>query len=109
RGIAAKLVAGTLALLVLTIVAAFAADHVLGSVVTSGASIDGVRVPAGTSLVSPAVIQTREEAAVVHLLGGRVLSVEPATVAHLELKNGVCEVTVDEGAVRYLDQNGKSA
>jgi hypothetical protein len=102
-------IGAAIALLALTAGAALAAGAVLGSVVTNGANIDGVSVPSGTSLMSPARIQTGVETAIVHLRGGRVLAVDPATIARLELKNGATQVTVERGAVRYIDPSGRQA
>jgi hypothetical protein len=59
--------------------------------------------------MSPARIQTGVEAAVVHLRGGRVLAVDPATTALLELRNGLTQVTVERGAIRYVDPSGRLA
>jgi hypothetical protein len=98
-----------IAVLLFTAATTLADGTVLGSLVTGGATVDGVSVPAGTSLLSPARIETGVQAAVLHLRNGRVLAADPATVARLEIKNGMYQVWVDRGAVRYVDRSGREA
>jgi hypothetical protein len=87
-----------------------AADKNLGLVVTGDVKVDGAKVAAGTTLLSPAVIETGEQGAVVHLSNGRVLSIEPASTAHLELtRPGVVQITVDRGNLMYRNQSGQLA
>jgi hypothetical protein len=87
---------------------AFAAGINIGFVTTTGASIDGAKVPAGTALLSPAVVETADRAAIVHLSSGGLVAVEPTSAAHLQLNDaGELELTVDKGSVRYRGDDGE--
>jgi hypothetical protein len=97
------------AVLALAAATAFAEGTLLGSLVRGKANVDGVSAPTGTSLLSPAQIETGVEAAVVHLRNGRVLAVDPATLARFEMNNGLYRVSVERGSVHYVDGNGKLA
>ena len=85
-----------------------AAGEAVGRITSVGASLDGVKVPSGTTLLSPALVVTAEQMAIVHLPGGNVVNLAPQTTAHVEsLDRGLIGISVDEGSVVYLSDSGK--
>lgn len=96
----------TLAVLALVAAPVLAATTV-GQVVGDGATLDGVAVPSGTTLLSPSAVQTAEEPVILHLRNGQALTVDPETSTELEsVDNGEIRLTVDRGAVALREPSG---
>ena len=98
-------VAGALVLCASPGVAAIA----IGQTATAGAKVDGVQVPSGTTLLSPARVETGATQAVVHLSNGRVLAFSEATDAMVESVGGDVRLDVRSGNVAYTDSSGEVA
>jgi hypothetical protein len=98
-------VAGVLALSASPGVAAIA----IGQTATAGAKVDGVQVPSGTTLLSPARVETGTSPAVLHLSNGRVLAFSEATDAMVESVGGDVRLNVLSGNVAYTDGSGEVA
>ncbi len=98
-------VAGVLALCASPGVAAIA----IGQTATAGAKVDGVQVPSGTTLLSPARVETGTSPAVVHLSNGRVLAFSEETDAMVESVGGDVRLDVRSGSVAYTDGSGEVA
>ncbi|HVS02855.1 MAG TPA: hypothetical protein VMT16_08805 [Thermoanaerobaculia bacterium] len=89
--------------------AAVAAVEVgVGQVGARGAEINGDAVPAGTTLVSPSLVRTSGEAALVHFDNGTAVVVAPSSRAYIERAGGdLVRVAVLEGSVAYRDHRGE--
>lgn len=79
----------------------------VGSAATAGTRVDGVAVPVGTTLLSPARIETGVRPAVVHLSNGRTLALDPHTTARLESSNGLLHLAVEAGGVAFATSDGE--
>ena len=79
----------------------------VGQTATVGAKVDGLRVPSGTTLLSPALIETGDTPAVVHLSSGQVLALAQQTSAVVSDVDGGLQVQVQAGNVAYSDQSGE--
>jgi hypothetical protein len=91
--------------MVLTIQPALAAV-VVGQTASADAKVDGVGVPSGTTLISPAVVETGEKPAVIHLDYGEVVAIGPQTTAVIaSVDNGV-QLAVQRGNVAYTNSAG---
>lgn len=99
------MVAGALALCAAPGLGAIA----VGQTATAGAKVDGVLVPSGTTLLSPARVETGASPAVVHLSNGRVLAFSEETDAMVESVGGDVRLDVRSGNVVYTDDSGEVA
>lgn len=80
----------------------------LGQVASPGAAVDGVPVPAGTTLLSPAQVDTKERPAILHLTNGRALAVDRNSSVRLESSSpNEVRLTVDAGAVSFRETSGE--
>lgn len=79
----------------------------IGQTATAGAKVDGVRVPSGTTLLSPARVETGVTPAIVHLSNGRVLAFSEETDAMVESIGGDVRLAVRSGNVAYSDSSGE--
>ncbi|MGB6995287.1 MAG: hypothetical protein WBG00_18840 [Thermoanaerobaculia bacterium] len=85
-----------------------AAAEVVGQTATSGTRVDGIQVPSGTTLLSPALVETGTTPAVIHLSDGRVLAFDQEAAAVVEsTERGTVEVTVQSGRIAYGDDSGE--
>jgi hypothetical protein len=87
--------------------AAFAGPSVLGQVLTDDVLVDGIRVPAGTTLYSPSVVSTDAGSAVVQLAISQVLTIAENTTATIEQAEDGVAVAVQSGSVSFLDRAGR--
>jgi len=82
---------------------------VVGQTASAETSVDGIRVPSGTTLISPAVVETGDSGAVIHLSNGEVVAMAPQTTAVVaSVDNGV-QLAVQQGNVAYTDNAGAMA
>ncbi|HUF79242.1 MAG TPA: hypothetical protein VMR44_10030 [Thermoanaerobaculia bacterium] len=80
----------------------------LGQVVSPGAAVDGVPVPSGTTLLSPAQVDTKGRQAILHLTNGRALAVDRNSSVRLESSSpNEVRLTVDAGAVSFRETSGE--
>ena len=85
-----------------------AAAEVVGQTATSGTRVDGIQVPSGTTLLSPALVEAGSAPAVVHLSDGRVVAFDQEAAALVESTDtGTVEVTVQSGRIAYGDDSGE--
>ena len=81
----------------------------VGQTASADAKVDGIQVPSGTTLVSPALIETGNSGAVIHLSNGEVVAMAPQTTAVVaSVENGV-QLAVQQGNVAYTDNAGAMA
>lgn len=109
RILSRPLVPALVACLLLSLGSASAArgNTVLGQTSSMDVIVDGSRVPSGTTLLSPSVLETRSQPARVLLAQGQVLGLEKETRVHLETTPwGDVEVVVDGGAVAAQNAAG---
>ncbi|HEV8632299.1 MAG TPA: hypothetical protein VGV61_18440, partial [Thermoanaerobaculia bacterium] len=75
--------------------------------VGEGVQLDGIAVPAGTTLLSPATVRSGEQASLVHLGNGSGLVLAPRSQARLERAAGAqVRVAVLAGSVAYRNGGG---
>lgn len=79
----------------------------LGQTASADTRVDGVWVPPGTTLLSPAVVETRDAPAILHLGTGDVLAVAPQSSAVLEDEQGSIRLVVQKGRVAYTSTTGE--
>jgi len=78
----------------------------VGQTASARVTVDGTRVPSGTTLISPAVVETGDSGAVVHLNNGEVVAIAPQTTAVVaSVGNGV-RLAVQKGNVAYTNNAG---
>ena len=95
------------ALLALTFAVASTATSPVGQVVSAQATIDGVKVPSGTTLVSSSVVEAGTEAAVLRLLDGTLVGLDRQSSARLEARaTGGVEIAALAGDVAYRESDG---
>jgi hypothetical protein len=71
--------------------------------------VDGEAVPSGTTLFNPTTVAAIEERAAVHLVGGRLLHLQPETEVRIErLPWGAVRLEVSRGIVTYLDERSET-
>ena len=82
---------------------------VLGQVALNEARVDGALVPAGTTVLSPSLIETGRYASTVHLTNGQTVSLGPNSSAYLEagLEGGI-ELAARRGRVQIGDRRGET-
>jgi hypothetical protein len=87
---------------------ASAGSSIVGQTANAGVRLDGVQVPSGTTLISPAVVRTGDSAAIIHLRNGSVVAVLPRSIAHFEADgSGMVMLAVEAGEVAYADLLGE--
>ena len=86
-----------------------AAAVAVGQTASTGTKVDGLRVPSGTTLLSPALVETDSAPAVVHLSNGQVLAFDQQTSAVVTDTDGDVQVDVRAGRVAYSDEDGEVA
>ena len=78
----------------------------VGQTASADATVDGIRVPSGTTLISPAVVETGDTGAVLHLSNGEVVAMAPQSTALVaSVDNGV-QLAVQKGNVAYTNSSG---
>lgn len=78
----------------------------VGQTASADTKVDGVRVPSGTTLISPAVVETGNIGAVIHLSGGEAVALAPDSAALVaSVENGV-QLAVQRGNVAYTNNAG---
>ncbi|MGB5753511.1 MAG: hypothetical protein WBN87_11670, partial [Thermoanaerobaculia bacterium] len=80
----------------------------VGQTASADARVDGIRVPSGTTLISPAVVETGDEAAILHLSNGEVVAVAPHSTAVLASVDSGIQLAVERGNVAYTNNDGAS-
>lgn len=81
---------------------------IVGQVVSAEAWLDGVAVPSGTTMLSPAEVRTGANPAILHLADGSVMALLPESAAELVVTaSGRLELTVAAGTVAYADEGGQ--
>jgi len=78
----------------------------VGQTASADARVDGIRVPSGTTLISPAVVETGDKAAVLHLSNGEVVAVAPNSTAVLASEDSGIRLAVERGNVAYTNNAG---
>ncbi len=86
--------------------ALFAAVPV-GQIASAGGRIDGIPVPAGTTLLSPAHVAAGEAPAIVHLRNGQTLAMEPGASALVRDSGGGVAVEVQSGRLAVRGGSGE--
>ena len=81
----------------------------VGQTASADARVDGIRVPSGTTLISPAVVETGDSVAVLHLSNGEVVAVAPQSTAVVASVDGGVQLAVQKGNVAYTDGAGAMA
>jgi hypothetical protein len=79
----------------------------IGQTASSDLLVDGVRVPSGTTLLSPSVVETGDSPAVLHLSTGGVIAVAPQSSALLAGDDAGVRLAVQEGRVAYTSKTGQ--
>lgn len=78
----------------------------VGQTASADATVDGVRVPSGTTLISPAVVETGDNAAVLHLSNGEVVALAPQSTAVVASADDGIQLSVERGNVAYTNNEG---
>ena len=81
----------------------------VGQTASAHAVVDGIRVPSGTTLISPAVVETGNSGAVLHLANGEVIAVAPETTAIVASEESGIRLAVQRGNVAYTTADGSMA
>lgn len=85
----------------------------VGQTASADAKVDGIRVPSGTTLLSPTLVATGDAPAVLHIGTGEVVTMAPRSSAvlasidegvQLAVQSGRVAYTSDSGEVEYLSQ-----
>jgi len=81
---------------------------VLGQLASNGATLDGITVPSGTTILDPSTIATGDDPAVIHLINGSVLAMAPHSKASFSGESGgKTTLAVETGEVILRDQAGE--
>ena len=88
---------------------AIVGDGVMGQIASSGAKLDGVSVPAGTSLVSPSLVETGDKPATLHFYGLSASISSEGSVLFDTTEAGLTRITVKSGKLTLSGEDGKSA
>lgn len=84
-----------------------AAAVAVGQTATPNATVDGIQVPSGTTLLSPALVEAAGAPTVIHLTNGQVLALTEDARAMIESTNtGAIQVSVESGQMGYADETG---
>lgn len=79
----------------------------VGQTASAGTRVDGLQVPSGTTLLSPALVETGAEGAVIHLSNGHVVALSEKAAALVEsVDAGAIQVSMQSGKMAYADQAG---
>ena len=81
----------------------------VGQTASADAVVDGINVPSGTTLISPAVVEAGDKGAVLHLSNGEVVTMAPQTTAVVSDVDGSVQLAVQQGNVAYTDNAGQAA
>jgi len=81
----------------------------VGQTASANVMVDGVRVPSGTTLISPAVVETGDSGAVLHLTNGEVIAVAPESTAVVATMDTGIRLAVQHGNVAYTAADGSLA
>ena len=77
---------------------------VLGQVISSDMTMDGLSVPSGTTLLDKTLLQTGSYPAAVHLGSGPVLELGESSSAYFErLPSGEVQVSVETGSLSFVE------
>ncbi len=80
----------------------------VGQTASAGTRVDGLQVPSGTTLLSPALVETGAKGAVIHLSNGQVVALSEEASALVEsLEVGAIQVSMQAGKMAYTDQTGE--
>ena len=81
----------------------------VGQTASADAKVDGIRVPSGTTLISPTVVESGDAGAVIHLSNGEVVAMAPQSAARVADVDGSVQLAVQKGNVAYTDNAGAVA
>lgn len=76
----------------------------VGHVVTEGAKVDGLEVPPGTTLVSPARVETTSSPAIIHLGTGQALALGQNSAAVVETDREGLYVALESGTAAVREE-----
>ena len=94
------------ATLAVIVVAPVGAATVIGQL-GSAATMDGTPVPAGTTILSPAVVESGDGVVIVHLTNGRLLALDSQSEVRFEaLEKGSLQVATEAGYLSLRDADG---
>ncbi len=80
----------------------------LGQVASSGALLDGIPVPTGTTVLSPAVVESGADPVLLHLLNGQVIVLDRQSTTRLErTEAGAIALAVETGAASLQHGSGE--
>ena len=79
----------------------------VGQTASADARVDGVSVPSGTTLLSPAVVETGDLGAVLHLTNGEVVALAPRSTAVVASVDDGIRIAVEEGHLAYTADSGE--
>jgi hypothetical protein len=83
------------------------ATEILGELVSGGARMDGVLVPSGGTILSPATISTEAVPAVIHLANGQLLNLASNSAVYFEsLTGGEVRGAIRAGSLVYREASG---
>lgn len=78
----------------------------VGQTASADTRVDGIQVPSGTTLISPATVEAGDSGAVIHLNNGKVVAIAPQSTAVVaSVDNGV-QLAVQKGNVAYTNNAG---
>ena len=84
------------------------ASTAVGLTASAGTRVDGVRVPSGTTLLSPALVETGDRGAVIHLSNGQVVALSEGAAALVESTDtGAIQLSMHTGKMAYADASGE--
>lgn len=79
---------------------------VVGQIASANTMVDGVDVPSGTTLISPAVVETGSAGAVIHLSSGDAVALAPESTALVTSVDEGIRLAVQRGSVAYTNNTG---
>ena len=79
----------------------------VGQTASADTKVDGIWVPSGTTLLSPALVETGNAPAVLHLDTGEVVAIAPQSSAVLASNDGGVRLAVQRGRVAYTSDSGE--
>jgi hypothetical protein len=110
KGVVQRFIAPiALAMAILLPVQPVLAAVAVGQTASANVRVDGVRVPSGTTLISPAVVETGDRGAVLHLTNGEVIAVAPDSTAVVASVDSGIRLAVQRGNVAYTSADGSMA
>lgn len=78
----------------------------VGQTASADARVDGIVVPSGTTLISPAMVEAGDNGAVIHLSNGEVIAMAPQSAAVVAQVDDGIQLAVQRGNVAYTDNSG---